>query len=74
MTEKQYRQADSKVFLALLIVTIGIFLNLLGMIFTSDVGGAIRFVAFLSAIGAIVIVVIYSKLKGTRQCGIYIYF
>jgi len=71
MTEKQYRQADSKVFLTLLIVTMGIFLNLLGMVFTSNAGGAIRLVAILSAIGAIAIVVIYSKLKGTRQCGIY---
>lgn len=71
MTEKQYRQADSKVFLTLVIITIGIFLNLLGMVATTAASGGIKFVMFLSAVGAIAIYVIYSKLKGTRKCGIY---
>lgn len=71
MTEKQYRQADSKVFLTLFIVTIGTFLNLLGMVATSQASGGIKVVTLLSAIGVISIYVIHSKLKGTRQCGIY---
>ncbi len=71
MTEKQYRQADSKVFLVLLIVTIGIFLNLLGMVFSPMATGGIKVVTLFSAVSAIAIYVIYSKWKGTRKCGIY---
>lgn len=71
MTEKQYRQADSKVFLTLVIITIGIFLNLLGMVATTTTSGGVKFVMILSAVGAIAIYFVYSKLKGTRKCGIY---
>ena len=71
MTEKQYRQADSKVFLTLLIVTIGIFLNLLGMVFTTKTSMGIKLVTVLSAVGAIAIYIIYSKLRGNRLCGRY---
>lgn len=71
MTERQYKKADKKVFLALLVVTIGVFLNLLGMVFSSGAGSAVAGVIVLSALGTIANFVIYSKFKGTRSCGIY---
>ncbi len=70
MTEKQYRKADSKVFLTLLIVTLGVLLNLLGMVYTTGGNSLIRGVLVLSAIGALGIIVVYSQFKGTRKCGI----
>lgn len=71
MTERQYKKADKKVFIALLVVTIGVFLNLLGMVFSSGAGSAVAGVTVLSALGTIANFVIYSKFKGTRSCGIY---
>ena len=71
MTERQYKKADKKVFLALMVVSIGVFLNVLGMLVSLDAGKVVGAVTLLSAIGTVANCVIYSKFKGTRSCGIY---
>ncbi len=69
MTEKQYRKADSMVFPTLMVVMVGIFLNMLGML--SKGGAGMMIVTIGSALGAIVTSIIYKKWKGTRKCGLY---
>lgn len=71
MTEKQYRKADKMVLSTLLVVMLGIFLNMLGMISTGGANTAMILVAVLSVIGVGVTITIYGKLKGTRSCGIF---
>lgn len=70
MTEKQYKKADSMVLPVLAVVMIGTFLNMLGMVSTGQANGAIKMVALISVICTIVTIGIYTKLKGTRKCGI----
>ncbi len=70
MTEKQYRKADSMVFVTLMVVVVGTFLNMLGMLSSGNAGVGILIVTVVSVIGAIAIVLSHAKLKGTRQCGI----
>ncbi len=69
MTEKQYKKADSMVFLTLMVVMIGIFFNMLGMV--SSGGNKMLIVTLGSALGALAAVFIYKTCKGTRACGIY---
>ncbi len=71
MTEKQYRKADSMVFPTLMVVMVGIFLNMLGMISTGGMSPAMLMVAGVSLLSAIVTVLFYIKYKGKRICGIY---
>lgn len=70
MTEKQYKKADSMVLPVLMVVMIGTFLNMLGMISTGQANGMMKMVAVISVICTIVTAGIYTKLKGTRKCGI----
>lgn len=67
MTEKQYKKADSMVFPTLMVVMIGTFLNMLGML---SQGGSMVLVTVGSALGVIVASFVYKKYKGTRKCGI----
>ncbi len=71
MTEKQYKKADAMVFATLMVVMVGIFLNMLGMIRTSgaDTGGWI--VTAVSVLGVFVEMFGYKMMKGTRTCGIF---
>lgn len=69
MTEKQYKKADSMVFPSLMVVIIGTFLNMLGMISTG--GGKMLIVTVASAIGAILTVFVYKSMKGTMKCGMF---
>ena len=68
MTEKQYRKADSMVFLTLMVVMVGTFLNMLGMI--GKGGTAIVIVTVGCALGAIITAITYKKCRGTKKCGI----
>ena len=70
MTEKQYRKADKMVLSTLLVVIIGVFLNMLGMISMGAANPAMLIVAVVSVIGIIATIVIYIICKGTRKCGI----
>lgn len=71
MTERQYKKADSMVFPTLLVVMTGIFLNMLGMISTGGADTAMQIVTVVSVVGIGATVVFYTKLKGTRNCGMY---
>lgn len=70
MTEKQYRKADKMVLSTLLVVMIGIFLNMLGMISTGGANAAMISVAIVSITGIVATFVVYKNLKGTRKCGL----
>ncbi len=71
MTEKQYRKADSMVFPTLMVVIVGIFLNILGLIFTGNSTFATKFIVVSAIVGIVALSVIYNKFKGTRKCGFY---
>lgn len=58
------------VFYTLLVVVVGTFLNMLGMIMTGGGGSMVKIVTVVSIIGMVATVVFYSKYKGTRKCGI----
>jgi len=70
MTEKQYRKADKMVLSTLLVVIIGTFLNMLGMISMGGASATTFLVTVISVIGIVTIIVCYMKLKGTKKCGI----
>ncbi len=70
MTEKQYRKADLMVHSTLMVVMIGTFLNMLGMLSSRGVSTPVLTVALSSVLGAMVTFLTYKKLKGTRRCGI----
>lgn len=69
MTEKQYRKADSKAFITFMVVMVGTFLDVLGLLKTGSL--PIYLITICSALGSILTVFIYKKYKGTPQCGIY---
>jgi len=69
MTEKQYRKADSKAFITFMVVTVGTFLDVLGLLGSG--GLPIYLIAICSALGSILTFLIYKKYQGTRKCGIY---
>lgn len=69
MTEKQYKKADSKVFLTYMVVMVGTFLDLLGLLSRGQV--PIYLVTVCCALSAVFTGIIYKKYKGTRKCGIY---
>ena len=74
MTEKQYRKADSKVLPVSLIIIIGIFLNMLGMIVSQ--GGMLPLYVTAAAciVGAVLNIITYCRAKGTSSCGIIMTF
>ncbi len=69
MTEKQYRKADSKAFLTFMVVTVGTFLDLIGLLSRGEI--PIYVVTICSALGSILLSLIYKKYKGTPKCGVY---
>lgn len=71
MTEKQYRKADSMVFPTLMVVIVGIFLNVLGLVTTGDTAPVMKFVIISDIAGVIATTIIYKSYQGTRKCGIY---
>lgn len=71
MTEKQYRKADAMVYATLMVVMIGIFLNMLGMLSTGGANTGMTLVTVVSVIGVILTILVYSRLKGQRSCGIF---
>ena len=71
MTEKQYRKADAMVYATLMVVMIGIFLNMLGMISSGGNSTSMLLVAAISIIGVIATIIGYKKLSGQRSCGIF---
>lgn len=70
MTEKQYKKADSKVLVTLLVVVLGTFLNMLGMIATQETDSMALIVTVASVMGLVAIIMVYRSMKGTRNCGI----
>ena len=71
MTEKQYKKADAMVYTTLMVVMIGIFLNMLGMVSTGGGNTGMTLVTIASVVGVIVTIIGYRKLRGSRSCGIY---
>ena len=74
MTEKQYRKADSMVFPAVLIVMVGIFLNVLGLVTTKGGASALTTTLAVCILGVVVDTVVYLKYRGTKLCGIIMPF
>lgn len=70
MTEKQYKKADAMVFVTLMVVMVGTFLNMLGMLSMGGGNAAVAIVTIISVIGIIVTVIVYKAFKGTKKCGI----
>ena len=70
MTEMQYRKADSKVLPVSLIIIIGIFLNMLGSIVSNAATLPVYIICGACIVGAVLNIMIYVRLKGTRKCGI----
>jgi len=70
MTEKQYRKADSKVLIIALMIIIGIFLNVLGLVMKNGGIMPINVTIAVCIVGVIVNIITYFKLKGTSRCGI----
>ena len=71
MTEKQYKKADTMVFATLMVVIVGIFLNMLGMLSSGGADSGMTFVTVISVIGALATIIGYRKLQGQRSCGIF---
>ncbi len=69
MTEKQYRKADSKVLPVSLIIIIGIFLNMLGMIMTEGGTMPTNITTVVCIVGVVANIITYCRLKGTNRCG-----
>ena len=70
MTEKQYRKADSKALVIALMVIIGIFLNVLGLVTKSGGVMPVNITIATSIAGAVVSIIVYCRLKGTELCGL----
>lgn len=70
MTEKQYKKADFMVLVTLLVVIVGTFLNMLGMISMQGADMKVLFVTIVSVVGAIATIVVYRSTCGTKNCGI----
>ena len=70
MTEAQYKKADSKVLPVSLIIIIGIFLNMIGLIASQGGNTQLYITAASCVVGAIVNIITYLKTKGTKKCGI----
>ena len=70
MTEKQYKKADKMVFVTLLVVMLGTFLNMLGMLSTGGGSKAVQVVTIVSVIGIVATIVSYFKFKGCKTAGI----
>lgn len=74
MTEKQYRKADAMVFTALLVVMIGIFLNVLGLVTTKGGSPQLTLTLVVSILGVVINTFVYSIYRGKRICGIVMPF
>lgn len=71
MTEKQYKKADSMVLATLLVVMLGTFLNMLGLVSMGKADTVTLIVTVISVIGIVVTIMGYHQMKGTRKCGIF---
>ncbi len=69
MTEKFYKRADRMVLPTLLVVMLGTFLNMLGMLSTGGKDTKVIIVTLVSFIGVVVTVICYNTCKGTKKCG-----
>ncbi len=70
MTEKQYKKADSMVLATLLVVMIGTFLNMLGMISMGQADIYTKIITIVSVAGAVLTIGFFVKLRGRKECGI----
>lgn len=72
MTQQQYRKADAMVLPIALVIIVGIFLNVLGLVVTT--GSSLPSIITIAAsiLGVITSVIAYATSKGTRRCGVII--
>ena len=70
MTEKQYRKADSMVYPVVLIVMLGVFLNVLGLVSTKGMATPLKHTMIISILGVVVDTVVYFLCRGQKICGI----
>lgn len=70
MTEKQFKKADAMVFPMVLVVMVGIFLNILGMLATGGGTEKLYIVLAVSVAGVLADAIVYCKCKGTKLCGL----
>lgn len=59
------------VFATLMVVIVGIFLNMLGMLSSGGTNNGMTIVTLVSVLGALANILVYRKLKGQRSCGIF---
>lgn len=69
MTEKQYRKADSMVLPIALVIIIGIFLNVLGLVVTTGGTMPLNITIVASILGGIISIVSYLTSRGKKRCG-----
>ena len=74
MTEKQYRKADSMVFIALMIVMVGILLNVLGFVSTQGGSSKLTLTLVVSVLGIVIDTVLFFLYRGKRICGVCMLF
>ena len=74
MTEKQYRKADTMVFIALFIVMAGILLNVLGFISTQGQSSGLKLTLVVSIVGIVLNTVLFIVYRGKRICGMLMTF
>ncbi len=71
MTEKQIRNADSKVYPTLMVVILGILANMLGMVYMGNGDTSTMVIIAVSVIGGILTSLIYFKNRGKENCGMW---
>lgn len=69
MTENQYRKADSRVLPTVLVITLGILLNILGLVAGKQGSVLLYAVIGMGIVSWVVNIVTYIKCKGKKVCG-----
>lgn len=72
MTQQQYRKADAMVLPIALVIIIGIFLNVLGLVVTTGSLLPLIITIATSILGVVTSIIAYVTSKGTRRCGVII--
>lgn len=70
MTEKQYRKADTMVYPVVLIIMLGVFLNVFGLVSTKGSTTPLVLTMVVSILGVVVDTVVYFLFRGKKICGI----
>ncbi len=70
MTEKQYRKADTMVYPVVMIIMLGVFLNVLGLVTTKGGTTSLYFTIAASLLGIVADSIVYFTCRGKKICGI----